>query len=291
MNQENPGAWLALMIGNSHLHWAWFDHSTLQRTWDTPHLSAEAVACLIKHRFDFNRCFPPAKGLPIASQEMATIGDRENAVIDASLPLWIASVVPAQAQLWAHQAELNPIKTHQLTLDQIPLRHLYPTFGIDRALALWGAATVYGLPVLVIDAGTALTFSGADANAHLVGGAILPGLGLQLRSLAQHTAALPTLNNHLDALNRSLSSIPRWATNTPDAMISGVVYTLIAGLRDFVQDWRKAYPTSAIVLTGGDSQLLFHYWQQQEPKISSIASVDRQLVFWGMQAIVARQEA
>jgi hypothetical protein len=35
--------WLALMIGNSRLHWAWFVGVTLKEAWDTDHLPAAAV--------------------------------------------------------------------------------------------------------------------------------------------------------------------------------------------------------------------------------------------------------
>ena len=86
----------------------------------------------------------------------------------------LASVVPSQTALW----QIYP-NVHIINLDQIPLQGVYPTLGIDRALALWGAGKTWGFPMLVIDAGTAMTFTGADANQCLVGGAILPGLGLQ----------------------------------------------------------------------------------------------------------------
>ena len=55
-----------------------------------------------------------------------------------------------------------------------------------------------GFPMLVIDAGTALTFTGADANQCLVGGAILPGLRLQLASLGQKTGQLPLLESKIN---------------------------------------------------------------------------------------------
>lgn len=287
--------WLALIIGNSHLHWAWFDHSLvqqtcLQQTWNTPHLSAKAVACLIKHRFDFNCCFQFIQASSITSQTSGPEAHPWSSItpsIDAPLPLWMASVVPVQTQYWLHHAESHSVEIHQLTLDHIPLHHLYPTFGIDRALSLWGAAIRYGLPALVIDAGTALTLTAADAHANLIGGAILPGLGLQLRSLTQQTAALPALQDQLGTFNPA--AIPRWATNTPDAMLSGVMYTLIAGLRDFVQVWQQDYPTSAILLTGGDSHRLFDAWQQQEPAIGTQITIDQNLGFWGMQGIVEQE--
>jgi len=63
-------------------------------------------------------------------------------------------VVPNQRELWANYGNLRII-----TLKDIPLLDLYPTFGIDRALAVLGAGKKYGFPCLVIDAGTALTFT------------------------------------------------------------------------------------------------------------------------------------
>lgn len=102
------------------------------------------------------------------------------------LPLIVASVVCEPTQYWARFPQVRV-----LTLADIPLNGMYSTLGIDRALAVLGAGTQYGWPILVIDAGTALTFTAADADQRLVGGAILPGLGLQRSSLAQKTATLP----------------------------------------------------------------------------------------------------
>ena len=70
-------------------------------------------------------------------------------------------------------------------LEDIPLEGLYPSLGVDRALALWGAGATWGFPCLVIDGGTALTLTGGNGDGFLVGGAILPGLRLQLQSLGR----------------------------------------------------------------------------------------------------------
>jgi len=103
---------------------------------------------------------------------------------------------PQQTELWlapVGSAPLPPASpwVHRLELSQVPLRDPYPGLGLDRALALWAAGIHYGWPCLVIDAGTALTLTGADSEGSLVGGAILPGLGLQAQALADHTALLP----------------------------------------------------------------------------------------------------
>ncbi|GAB4384768.1 MAG: pantothenate kinase [Elainellaceae cyanobacterium] len=260
-------SWLALVIGNSRLHWAWFIDSRLKQTWDTPHLSTEAVTTLIAQQFNFHQL-----SLTVASEHGELFPH-----LPYPLPLWIASVVPSQTMLWQSYPH-----THYLTLDQIPLQALYPTLGVDRALALWGAICTERSPALVIDAGTALTLTGADADAKLVGGAILPGLGLQLRSLTEHTAALPGISR------LSATPLTRWATNTPEAMVSGIIYSLVAGIEDFVQDWRQQFPDSTIVLTGGDGATLYHYWQQQHPETATLVKVDANLVFWGVRAVLEK---
>jgi type III pantothenate kinase len=190
------------------------------------------------------------------------------------LPLWIASVVPHQLQCW--QTYPN---ARILTLENVPLQGVYPTLGIDRALAVWGAGTRLGFPVLAIDAGTALTFTGVDAARRLVGGAILPGLGLQLKTLAQNTADLPSIQ-----IDRSLP--PRWAMDTTSALQSGVLYVLLAGLRDFIETWQQQFPGSAIVLTGGDGKFLHEMLLLQFPHLTNHLNFDRHLIFWGMQNLV-----
>ncbi|MCX7596809.1 MAG: pantothenate kinase, partial [Fischerella sp.] len=151
--------------------------------------------------------------------------------------------------------------------------------GIDRALALWGAGTTWGFPMLVIDAGTALTFTGADANHNLVGGAILPGLGLQLKTLTQKTGQLPDVE-----LPQQLPQ--RFALTTQAAMQSGVIYSLLAGIKDFLEAWWRLFPEARIAITGGDRTLLINYLQSQFPEIASRLIVEPNLIFWGMQKIV-----
>ena len=149
--------WLALAIGNSQLHWALFQGSTIKQTWHTPHLNE-----------------------PVGKSQLPE--ELSN------LPLYIASVVPSQTALWQ-----NYQGKQLIILEDVPLMGVYSTLGLDRALALWGAGCIYGFPVLVIDGGTALTITGANHKGELVGGAILPGLRSQLQTLQQKTPALPSI--------------------------------------------------------------------------------------------------
>lgn len=260
------------MIGNSRLHWAWFSGEKLCCAWDSEHLPASVVQQLAKCQTlnDFPREMMPPK---------LTTEVRNSSFFPAPpLPLYLASVVPSQTALWQTYPDV-----HVITLDQVPLQAIYPTLGIDRALALWGAGETWEWPVLVIDAGTGLTLTGADANHCLIGGAILPGVSLQMESLSQKTANLPLINPK-DAVLPS-----RWAMNTPEAIQSGVMYTIIAGMHDFIEDWWQKFPGSCITLTGGDRTLLLTYLKAQFPAIAARVIPDRHLIFWGMRSYKGRE--
>jgi type III pantothenate kinase len=252
--------WVALMIGNSRLHWAVFEGDDVVQAWHTPHLQAT----LPQQWSDWLSLSP-------AFQYLVTLQS-------TTYPeLWSASVVPTQTAIWQHYPHANFIQ-----LADVPLHQMYPTLGLDRAIALWGAGTTYGWPILVIDGGTALTLTGADAAQTLIGGAILPGLGLQLRSLHEETAGLP-----LVALPTELPTL--WAKDTETAIQSGIVWTAIAGLDTIIKQWCHSYLNSEIVLTGGDAITLKAYFNQWQLPYSNQwihhLKVDSHLVFRGLAAL------
>jgi type III pantothenate kinase len=238
-NDKKHDPWLALMIGNSRLHWAKFSGAKLVEAWDTEYLATGDER--------------------LASEEWKKI------------PLYVASVVPSETMFWQNFANVKVINR-----DQIPLNGIYPSLGIDRALAVLGAGATLGWPILVIDGGTALTFTGADEKQQLTGGAILPGLKLQIKSLAVGTAALPEI-----PLPSQLPS--RWALDTKSAIQSGIVYTVLAGIANFMQAWWREFPKGQIVLTGGDRTLIFSYLESLFPDIAKKVKVDPNLIFWGMR--------
>jgi type III pantothenate kinase len=241
-HQENTeNLWLALEIGNSRLHWALFTGERISKTWDADFLSVISFS---------------SSDLPLSP-----------------LPLLLSSVVPSQTQIWQSYPNVRVI-----TLDQVPIKGMYPTLGIDRALSLYGAGRTFGFPMLVIDAGTALSFTGADGDKHLVGGAILPGLSLQLASLAQKTGQLPLVE-----LPQELPR--RYALNTEEAMQSGIIYTLVAGIKDFVEAWWCDFPESKVAIKGGDRTLIVNYMRSQYPEIAARLIVEPNLIFWGMRSL------
>jgi type III pantothenate kinase len=270
---------IALAIGNSRLHWGLFLGQTLHQTWDTQHLSVDAMSQLSEdERTEFlvRTAIAPIeqkyaqKLLSLSTHPKPADHSADQFVI---LPLILASVVPNQARLWQSYPDVRII-----TLDQLPIEGLYLTLGIDRALTLLGAGTQLGWPVLVIDAGTALTFTGADVNRRLVGGAILPGLGLQLSSLGEKTAGLPVA-----ILPYNLPQ--RWVTDTETAIQSGVVHGVVAAVNDFIQDWLRLFPNSKIAVTGGDRTLLLKYLASAFPDIATAIIETPEAIFWGMSRL------
>lgn len=255
--------WFILAIGNTRLHWAWAVGSTLKQSWDTPHAATELIDTVGVSQAIAHLAMSASPNCYLL-QALAMFHGSEPP------PLWIASVVPPQTDLWQRYC-----RSRLLTLADIPLQNLYPSLGIDRALALWGAATTLGTPVLVIDAGTALTLTGADTASSLVGGAILPGLRLQYQALAHDTAALP-------AVPLPLGLPSRWATNTADAIHSGILYGVLAGIEAAIAAWLTDFPESAIAFTGGDSPRLYAYLAQLNSTLAARIVVDQQLLFRGL---------
>jgi type III pantothenate kinase len=244
MPTEYLSEYLCLAIGNSRLHWAYFKDNFLHSRWDSSHCDCLEDIELI---------------VPLN--------------IPKNILLYLASVVPQQTNIWQ-----NYPSTKIITLADISLDNLYPTLGIDRALAILGAGVKYGFPCLVVDGGTALTFTGVDEDKKLVGGAILAGLQLQFQALSKNTAALPKVNSQSELPNR-------WALNTEDAIASGTINTIVAGIADFIADWRSKYPNSQIIITGGDSRLIYSYLIDRYFTKNLQLIIDENIIFWGMEFV------
>jgi len=73
---------------------------------------------------------------------------------------------------------------------------LYQTMGIDRLVTLAASGYLYGWPALVIDGGTAITYTAADSNGHIIGGGISPGISTRFHSMHAATCSLPDIDMH-----------------------------------------------------------------------------------------------
>lgn len=254
---HNESNWLALAAGNSRLHWAWFRQHMLIETWNTPHI---------------NNTVRPYQLPPLFLCRNLIKRGWNN------LPVYLASVVSHQTDIWHKYCNLTSI-----SLKDIKLTNTYATMGVDRALAIWGAIANYNQTCLVIDGGTAMTFTGVDNQGKLMGGAISPGLRSQLLTLTQKTSALPEIQ-----LPDTLP--PRWALDTEQAIASGIIYTAIAGIHSYITNWRQQFPDSQVIFTGGDANLLSQYLHQQFPDFTEKTIVDHDLVFQGIRLVYEQHQ-
>ena len=259
--------WIVLAIGNSRYHWAWFLNNQLQSSWDTAYLATEAVVKNLNNLDVLASC-------PLELQQKINLAH----LVLSDIPIYLVSVVATQTDIWQRLPQVK-----QLSLADVPLFNLYPTLGIDRAIALLGAGIRYGYPVLVIDGGTALTLTGANENRILVGGAIMPGLRLQFSSLFNQTSALPEVELPLELA-------ARWSKNTRQAIASGILHTISSGLKDFMLDWHRLFPESQVIFTGGDGAILIKYLKPILPEhLIPMIELDQSLLFIGVAAITTHK--
>jgi type III pantothenate kinase len=280
LDRVNDKIWIALAIGNSRYHWAWFLNTKLQSSWDTSYLTVDALDRImsVSNNIIDRVSFDLKDGLGLLpSNLLQSISDRQITI--SQIPIYLCSVVSSQTEIWQQFPQVKPI-----ALTDIPLLDLYPTLGIDRALAVLGAGENYGYPILVIDGGTALTITGVDRDRSLIGGAIMPGLKLQLQSLSIGTSALP-------AIELPLQLPARWSNNTEGAIASGILHTLSSGISDFIHDWERLFPESKMIFTGGDGELLAKYLQSILPiHLADRVGFDRDLLFSGILATIDSQQ-
>ena len=138
----------------------------------------------------------------------------------------------------------------RLGLEHIPLLQAPPWLGVDRALVGWRAWRLSGSPVLVADAGTALSLTLVDGGGAFQGGRIQAGRALQLRALASHTELLPL------PLHSAGDDPPPWPRQTAAAMERGVQAGLVAAVAEAWRELRQIEPRCRLWITGGDGAWL-----------------------------------
>lgn len=117
--------------------------------------------------------------------------------------------------------------------------------GADRVAADIGARSMCPhSTLLIIDAGTCLTFDVIAADGHFLGGAISPGICLRLKAMHEHTAALPMLDAN--------GEYPVLGYNTPTAMRSGAINGVKWEIEGYIRYVLDLYPDLHVFFTGGN---------------------------------------
>jgi len=130
----------------------------------------------------------------------------------------------------------------------VPIGNQYEskeTLGLDRLAAAVGGIVLFpNKELLVIDAGTAITFDLVDKNHHFLGGNISPGLKIRFRALHEFTKKLPEIE--------CADSWPIIGKTTEEAIRAGVQNGMIFEIDGMIDHVRKDWPQCQVILTGGD---------------------------------------
>jgi type III pantothenate kinase len=146
------------------------------------------------------------------------------------------------------------------------------TLGKDRLAGVIGAK--HWMPnsnILVIDAGTAITYDLVTANGEFLGGGISPGIAMRYKALHTFTGRLPLLDYYGDA--------ELIGTDTASSIHSGVLNGAVAEMEGIIKGYQPLYPGLKIILTGGD-----HNYFDKRLKIKTFAALN--LVLEGLNLIL-----
>ncbi|MEG1161952.1 MAG: type III pantothenate kinase [Bacteroides sp.] len=174
--------------------------------------------------------------------------------------------------------QLNSLDVPLLWLNsqtKLPVINLYETpdtLGGDRIAAAIGAYEQFpDKNILIIDAGTCITYEFIDAKGQYQGGNISPGLQMRFKALNQFTGRLPLI-----VREGRLLSIGK---DTETAIRAGVVKGMEYEISGYIEAMKHKYPELLVFLTGGDD---FSF----DTNIKSIIFADRFLVLKGLNRIL-----
>lgn len=132
----------------------------------------------------------------------------------------------------------------------IPIKNDYQspsTLGLDRLAAVIGAYQLFpNQSVLVIDAGTCITYEHLASDGTYLGGSISPGLSMRLNAMHHFTSKLPQVYFEED-FGKNLGK------NTKEAMLSGVLNGIAYEAEGFIKQQWKEKEGLKIILCGGDA--------------------------------------
>jgi len=135
---------------------------------------------------------------------------------------------------------------------KIPFKNKYKTpntLGVDRIALVSAAVLEYPQKnVLIIDAGTCITYDFINAKNEYLGGAISPGISTRYNSLNNLTANLPLLKRK--APKKIIGN------SSEESIHSGVINGILMEIDGIVEKYHKKYKDLTVILTGGDSDFL-----------------------------------
>jgi type III pantothenate kinase len=240
---------LLVDIGNTNLKWAWLqdgEMSLLERVgYHADGVTAQAY-----------RCWSHAE-----KPEKVVVANVAGQLVEDELQQWITSEWCVDMEVVTASAQQLGVKNAYACPEQL---------GVDRWLALIAAYKNNGVPVCVVDCGTAITIDALTADGQHQGGLILPGLAMMRQVMLDRT--------QISRVGTS-ESTELLAGDTAGAIAAGSLHAA-AALVERVVDQMSVPPR--IILTGSDAPRL-------KKVLKLEAQMDPELVMRGLE-LVAQSE-
>lgn len=167
---------------------------------------------------------------------------------------------------------IEPYIISAKSYDSLPVRSLRPNeIGSDLMCNVMAAYSKYMKPVIVVDFGTALTFTAVNAAGEIMGINIVPGLKTAIKSLFTHTSKLPEVKLELpqSALGK----------DTIHAIQAGILYGYTGLVKGMIETIKAETNLDfTIVATGGLAAIL-------TPLKDTFDEIDRNLTLEGLRLI------
>lgn len=222
---------LAIDIGNSRISGAVMRGPRIKSRWQIP------VDSAVSYR-------------RIGQQLIRHIGKRQAQLLKG---VCIVSVVPHLTALFRRACKqslgIGPILATPKTIG-IPI----PTYnrrqvGPDRLVVATAAHARFHRPLIVVDAGSAITIDCVSRRGDFLGGAILPGLEMATCALHKMAARLP----HVEVRSPTRTV----GRSTPEAIRAGVIYGTAGAIERIIHQMKQEMRGHPLVIaTGGYAKLI-----------------------------------
>ena len=195
----------------------------------------------------------------------------------------ISSVVNIEA---AVVNTLNRRSQHFVLFDHntpVPIDNKYDTpatLGQDRLAAAVGAKHLCpDENLLIIDAGSAITYDFVSAKGEYLGGNIAPGLKMRFTMLHRMTKKLPLVEVDENEL------IPLFGKNTRDAISAGVIRGVAYEVKGYMRTLHEKMPHFQTFLTGGHAPYILNNVRTSRNEKREI-HYEKHLVLLGLNEIL-----
>lgn len=183
--------------------------------------------------------------------------------------------LPSEAVLW--MKKVKAVVVHPFLRYPFKISYKTPgTLGQDRLAAVSAVYTLYKRQnVLVIDAGTCITYDFLSSSGEYVGGNISPGIQMRLAAMHYYTEKLPRV---------FMTGDIKWlGQSTEEAIRAGGGAMAIMEARGMISYLEGKFGNLTIVLTGGDYFYFVKYLEGEK-------FVEPNLVLLGLNEIMKNNE-